>query len=135
MDALLSEVERNLDLASSTKRMLDRERDMFQGAVEERVVFPRFHTDAWDAVVNDGALSGLGDAEETVARCYMHLKEVNEVLDWFTRHGNGIAFTPLLEETLDGYGRKEVIGILRETCDEAEVLLRDARRELEAVDL
>ncbi|MDY6769278.1 MAG: hypothetical protein SVW02_04190 [Candidatus Nanohaloarchaea archaeon] len=133
MDALVPEVERNLELASSSKKLIDRERDMLQGEVEKRLVLHSFHTDAWTSLVNDGRIDDI-DAD-TVQDCYMHLREVNELVDWFNKKGNRIAYVPLLERNLEGYGRKEVIEVLREKYDEAEMLLRETRQELEAVDL
>ncbi|MFB6265694.1 MAG: hypothetical protein ABEI07_01270 [Candidatus Nanohaloarchaea archaeon] len=135
MRALLSEIERNLDLAGSTKRMVDRDRDMLQGNLEERLVLHRFHTDAWDALVRQGSVQELGEAEDTLSRCYMELKEFNEVIDRFNQHGNRIVYIPSLENELGGYGRKELLEILREKSDEAEIILREARKELKPMDL
>lgn len=134
MEALLAEVQKNLEIASNTKKMLNRERDMLQGDVEERMILHQYHTDAWDATVNAGTLEELEDGD-TLCECYMHLKECNEIVDWFTRYGNRIVHLPLLKGNLDGYGRSKAVDIIREKSDEAEILLRDARQQLEAVDL
>ncbi|MDY6768834.1 MAG: hypothetical protein SVW02_01875 [Candidatus Nanohaloarchaea archaeon] len=131
MEALRAEIERNLELADAAKTLIDRERDMLQGEVRERLVFHTFHTDAWTAAVNAGRVDDLGDAEEAVAACYMQLQEVNEVVDWFEQHGNRAAFIPLIRDAVDGYGRKEVLQVLREKYDEAEIQLRDARQAVE----
>ncbi|MDY6769750.1 MAG: hypothetical protein SVU88_02135 [Candidatus Nanohaloarchaea archaeon] len=131
MEALRSEVERNLELAGAAKRLVDRERDMLQAEPQDRAVFHRFHTAAWDSVVNRGGVAELGEAGKPVADCYMQLEEVNQLLDWFDRRGNRVAYIPLVSGSLDGYGRKEVIEVLREKFDEAEVVLRDARRALD----
>ncbi len=135
MEALRAEIDRNLDLADAAKTLITRERDMLQGDVTERLVLHMFHTDAWHAVVNAGRVDELGDAEEDVAECYMQLQEVNELLEWFQRHGNQVAFVPLIRDAVDGYGRKEVLQILREKYDEAEIQLRDARQAVEGTDL
>ncbi|MDY6766465.1 MAG: hypothetical protein SVW77_03790 [Candidatus Nanohaloarchaea archaeon] len=134
MDALAAELERNLELADAAKTLIDRERDMLQGEVRERLVTHRFHTDAWHALVNGGDIDELGDAAEAVAECYMHLQEVNEVLEWFREHGNRTAYLPLVRDTADGYGRKELVQVLREKFDEAELKLRDARQAVDEAD-
>ncbi|MDY6761887.1 MAG: hypothetical protein SVY41_02465, partial [Candidatus Nanohaloarchaea archaeon] len=128
MDALRAEIERNLEMADAAKTLIGRERDMLQGEVRERIVLHTFHTDAWHALVNAGRMDELGDAEEDVSRCYMYLDEVNEVVDWFEQYGNRRAFLPLVPGGADGYGRKEMLQVLREKYDEAEIKLRDARQ-------
>ncbi|MCJ7479257.1 MAG: hypothetical protein MUP63_03725 [Candidatus Nanohaloarchaeota archaeon QJJ-7] len=135
MDALDSELDRNLELAAAMKKMLDRERDMLQGDLRERVILHQFHTDAWDSVVNHGTVEDLDEAQEQVSRCYMRLKEFNEIVQRFNEHGNSIVYIPSLEKELGGYGRDELLKILREKSDEIEILLRDARNNLETLDL
>ncbi len=133
LTALRDEVERNIEAASSTKRMIDRERDMLQGDLQERVSLQRFHTDIWDSLIAGGSLQEYGDVLDTVAAAYRDVREYNQVVDQFDRHGNNIVHSPLITGTMSGYGRKETIEIIREKCDEAEVDLRDAREALEDI--
>lgn len=125
--ALEEELERNIEAASSTKRMIDRERDMLQGDLEDRLVLQRFHTDIWDSLVNRGSLEDHPGIVEEVAAAYRAGHEFNQIVDRFNQHGNQIMHTPLLNSALSGYGRKQLIEILREKADEASVALRDAR--------
>ncbi|MDY6774087.1 MAG: hypothetical protein SVS85_02705 [Candidatus Nanohaloarchaea archaeon] len=135
MEALRSEVERNLELAGAVKDLVDRERDMLQGDVGKRVVLHRFHTDAWDSLVSKGGLERLAEAKEQTTRCYMHLKEYNELVDGFESYGNRVVYAPLIEGEFGDYGRKELLKIIREKSDRAEMKLRDTRKELESLGL
>ncbi|MFB6167091.1 MAG: hypothetical protein ABEJ62_02415 [Candidatus Nanohaloarchaea archaeon] len=126
---LRREVDRNLEIAKSTKRMVGRERDMLQGDLQGRMVLHRFHTDVWDSMVNSGSLEE--ELPDSFYDVYMRLKEFNEIVDQFERHGNTTVHAPLLKQKLEGYGRKQLVGIIREKCDEIEMMLRDLEGDIE----
>lgn len=131
LQALRDEVERNIETASSTKRMVDRERDMLQGELQGKVALQRFHTDIWDAIIAGGRLEDYANVAADVAAAYRMAREVNRMVDQFDRHGNSIVHSPLVSGTIDNYGRKPVIEIVREKSDETEMAFRDAREALD----
>lgn len=130
LKALLSELDRNLDMAKSTRNLLTGERDMLQGDVKQRLVLHRFHTDVWDAVVAQGAVDQI-TAPDTVATCYQRLRETNEMIAKFNEEGDAILHSPLINREGNDYGRDHVVDILQELTEEAEGLLRDAYTEID----
>lgn len=123
--ALQTELDRNLDLARSTRNILSEKRDMLQGDVKKRLALHAFHTDIWDAIVNSGNVDEL-NAPETLAACYQHLKEVNELITRFNRDGDDIIHSPLISREGRDYGRDNIIDIIQERCEEAEHYLQEA---------
>lgn len=123
------EIERNLDLAKSTKRMIENERDMLQGDIRERVTLYLFHTDVWDAVVNRGDIDPVEHMPD-VMEAYRRAREYNQAVEQFRRHGNVTTYSPLIAGVRENYGRKPLIDALREKAEETEIALRDARRQV-----
>lgn len=123
--ALVTELDRNLDLAKSTRNLLSEKRDMLQGDVKQRLILHGFHTDVWDSFVQQGAVDQL-DTPETVASCYEQLKEINELIAKFNEEGDAILHSPLINRDGKDYGRDHVVDIMKELCEEAESVLRDA---------
>lgn len=128
--ALRTEIERNLELADSTRDMIVQERDMLQGDVKQRVVLYQFHTDVWDMLVGTGNLD-VFSAPDVLASCYERLKEVNDLITKFNEVGDAILHAPLLNRGGNTYGRDHVIDIIKERCEEVEHGLQDAYRVVE----
>lgn len=123
--ALLTELDRNLDVAKSTRNLVTEKRDMLQGDVKQRLVLHTFHTDVWDSLVHQGGVDRL-ESPGTVATCYERLKETNELMAKFNEEGDAIIHSPLISRQGKDYGREHVIEILQELCEEAESVLHDA---------
>lgn len=126
LGALRSELERNMEVADTTRRLVKEERDMLQADITDRLVLHRFHTDVWDTYVNSGNMTEIGSGAAAVSNCYARLKEINELITMFAGHGNPIVYAPLFHGTREGYGRDEVIDIIRRRCDAVQDFLRDA---------
>jgi hypothetical protein len=121
----MTELEHNLDTASSTRNLLTEKRDMLQGDVKQRLVVHRFHTDVWDACIAQGSINQIDDVE-TVVSCYEQLREVNELMLKFNEEGNVMLHSPLISREGRDYGRDHVVDMLKELCEQAEGALRDA---------
>lgn len=125
--ALRDEIERNIDTAAATKRMIEQERDMLQGDLQVRMVLEPFHTDVWDSLINAGRLGDYADLSTDVAAAYRQADELNRLIEQFDRHGNTVVYAPLVTGTAERYGHKDVIDIIRERSEETELAFRDAR--------
>lgn len=128
--ALQTEIERNLEIAESTRDLIVDERDMLQGDVKERVVLYSFHTDVWDMLAVSGDLDRFSQPS-LLAKCYQHLNEVNELIIKFNEVGDSILHSPLISREGKSHGRDHTVDIIRERCEEAEHWLQEAYRVVE----
>lgn len=130
--SLREELERNLEIAQSTRNMLRNERDMLQGDVKQRLVLYQFHTDVWEMLVHHGSFDDLPDTQAVTA-CYMRLKEANELIEKFNQEGDAIVHSPLVYRSSKDYGRDHVVELLEELCEEAQIKLQEAYQVVEGV--
>jgi len=128
--ALEQEIKRNLELVTDTVKMIEEQRDMLQGDVQQRIDLHKMHTDIWDTLVQCGD-SELLERADTLAPCYQRLNELNELIDKFNADGDTMVHSPLLNRHGKSYGRSNVLNVIREQCATAEDYLHTAYREIE----
>lgn len=116
--ALLVEVERNKDIASSLRKILDQEQDMLVAAPEERLTLFQFHTSVWDSLVAEGRLSELESLED-LTKSYQLLQELNTLISKFKRFGNIKTYTHYSRQQKKSYSRIKLLDLIEELCQEA----------------
>lgn len=133
LEPLRDELEENYQLLTSTEQLIREQRDMLQGETEKRVVLLDPYTDVWRSIVSAGQLNEFEEAVSTVSKAYRKLSQISSVIDKFNRFGPRIMYTPLLKQTAQKYGRKNLVDIVQEMCSEAAVTVMSAKEEVEEV--